>query len=244
MHTKNLLRTFIVALFVIAVAAAYYFEAGSYLTLSTLRTSLDVLLQFVSANPVVASALFIGIYLMVVALSIPGAAVLTLASGALFGPILGTLLTNIGATTGAVLVFLFARFVLGEHIQEKYPHRLKRFNKNVRANAVQYLLTLRLVPIFPFFLINLLAGLAPIRLRTFAWTTAVGIIPGSFAYAFAGSQLAQVSSLSDVISPGMFAAFILLAAVTFLPKLYQRHRTHLQPTTTDAPSTSQQKREE
>jgi uncharacterized membrane protein YdjX (TVP38/TMEM64 family) len=163
---------------------------------------------------------YIGIYIVVVALSIPGATILTLGGGFLFGVLWGVIYVNAGATTGATLAFLFCRYVAGEWVQNKYQDKLNNFNRELSKNGYRYLLALRLVPVFPFFLINICAGLTKIPLRTFVWTTSLGILPGSLVYAFAGSQLSAIESVEDIFSAKILSAFILLALFVIFPVLF------------------------
>jgi uncharacterized membrane protein YdjX (TVP38/TMEM64 family) len=154
--------------------------------------------------------------------------VLTLSGGFLFGALLGTLYVNAGATTGATLAFLFCRYAAGDWIQEKYLDKLITFNRELSENGYRYLLALRLIPLFPFFLINAGAGLTKIPLRTFVWTTSLGILPGSFVYAFAGKQLGSIESMGDIFSTEILIAFSLLALLVLVPvvvKYSKRKRT-------------------
>jgi len=178
--------------------------------------------EFVTNRPILSGLAFAGVYVGVTGFTLPGAAILTLLSGALFGSILGTILVNIGATAGATLSFLAARFVFGSSIQKKYATQLTKFNREVEENGAQYMLVLRLIPAFPFFLINPLAGLSKIPISTFIWTTSLGIIPGSFVYAFAGKQLASIDSVGGILSPGMIVAFGLLATLALLPVAWKK----------------------
>jgi uncharacterized membrane protein YdjX (TVP38/TMEM64 family) len=193
-----------------------------YITLQNLQAYAGSLQERVQDSYLQSVLLFIGIYILVTGFSIPGAAVMTLAGGYLFGVILGALYVNVGATMGAFLAFLAARFILGNWIHERYGDRLARFNREIHENGYSYLLTLRLIPIFPFFMINFFAGLTAIPSRTFLWTTSLGIIPGSLVYAFAGRQLATVTSVGDIFSINMLAAFVLLGLFALLPVVLKK----------------------
>jgi len=214
------MRYALLLVLIVLVAAAYF--GGDYLTIENLKESRDGLLQSVDNNYLIATVLFIVLYILVVALSIPGATVMTLAGGLMFGAIVGTIYVNIGATIGAVIVFLLARYLFGEKLQKKYHKQLKTVNKEIVKNGLNYMLTLRFIPLFPFFAINAIAGLTKVPLRTYVWTTSLGIIPGSFAYAFAGSRLSTIESLKDIISPGMIMAFVLLGLVALLPIILKK----------------------
>jgi uncharacterized membrane protein YdjX (TVP38/TMEM64 family) len=164
------------------------------------------------------------VYIAAVALNVPGAAILTMAGGFLFGTALTVLYANVGATTGAVLAFLLARYLLGEWVQSRYRTQLAGFNSEIERNGSKYLLTLRLIPVFPFFLINFLSGLTTIPLRTFAWTTSLGIIPAAAVFGFAGQQIGTISSAGEILSPKVIIAFTLLALLALIPALISRKR--------------------
>jgi len=206
--------------------------ASGYLTLENLKKNKELLQHFIEARYFFAVVTYIVVYILTVTFSIPGATVLTLAGGFLFGLLPAIIYANVGATIGAALGFLFARYILGNSIQEKYAPQLERFNRELDENGHLYLLTLRLIPAFPFFLINLLAGLTRVSLKIFFWTTLVGILPGSFVYCFAGSQLTTIESVEDIFSANIIAAFLALALFALLPVILKKLRTRF-PKTTD-----------
>jgi uncharacterized membrane protein YdjX (TVP38/TMEM64 family) len=215
-----------IGLFVIIVAAVIAVVQltgiGSYLTWENLQENKETMLQYTQDNYILAVSVFIVLYIAVAALSLPGATLATLAGGFMFGPIFGTLYVNIAATTGATLVFLIARFLLGSELKKKYEDKLEKFDTEIRKNGFRYLMTLRLIPLFPFWAVNLFAGLTTIPIRTYIWTTAVGIIPGSFVYAYAGSRLSEVESLGDIMSPQMISALVLLGLLVLFPTVYEK----------------------
>jgi uncharacterized membrane protein YdjX (TVP38/TMEM64 family) len=194
------------------------------LSFENLKREQTVLLEWVQQHSVLSVAAFIAFYILVTAASIPGGAVLTMAGGSVFGALATTIYVNIGATTGAVLAFLAARYLLGSWIQAKYGAQLLSFNREMDRNGARYLLGLRLLPVFPFFLINLLAGLTRVPVGTFLWTTAVGIIPGTAVYAFAGQELAAIGSPAEILSLRLAVAFGILALAAVLPALLDRIR--------------------
>lgn len=195
---------------------------GDYLTLENLKENREMISGFVAQNYLLAVLLFIGIYILATGLSIPGATVLTLSGGFLFGAFWGTLYVNIGATIGATVVFLLAKYLIGKWAEKKYAKQFSKLQKEIKANGYSYLLTLRFIPLFPFFLINLVAGVVKVPLLTFIWTTSLGIIPGSFAYAYAGTQLASINSLGEVLSPQVLLAFVFLGIVAIIPTIYNK----------------------
>lgn len=214
----------LIACLALAVALFYYFDLGRALSLDNLKTNRQALHDFYRQNAPATILAFIGVYIVVVALSLPGATILTLAGGAIFGSIEATLIVNVGATLGATLAFLAARFLFRDWVQKRFGDKLLPFNEGFSKNAVNYILFLRLVPLFPFFLVNLVSGLTPIPLRIYFFGTLFGILPGSFVYANAGSNLAAIDSLSDIASPGVLGAFALLGLFALVPALYKRFK--------------------
>jgi uncharacterized membrane protein YdjX (TVP38/TMEM64 family) len=164
------------------------------------------------------------VYVVQTALSLPGAAILSLAAGAIFGTFVGTVCAVIAATIGAALAFLVTRYLLHDAVQRRFGTRLETLNREIEARGLNYLLFLRLVPLFPFFLINLAAGLTRMPLRTFVVGTVFGIIPGGFVYCNAGASLAAVTSLREIASPRTLAAFALLGFFALVPAVYRKLR--------------------
>ena len=206
---------------VVAVALFFVFDLGQYLSLESLRSNRDQLRAFYDTNAVTMVAAFIGVYIVTVALSLPGATILTLCAGAIFGSVTGTLVVNVGATIGAMLAFLVARFLLRDWVGKKFGAKLKPFNDGFSKNAINYILFLRLVPLFPFFLVNLVSGLTQIRLPVYFFGTMFGTLPGTFVYANAGSNLASINQLSDIASLEVLGAFALLGLFALIPTLYK-----------------------
>lgn len=215
-------KILILTAFGLAVAAFFYFDLKQYLSLDALKANRDGLLAFTQANYAAAVALFIVSYAVVTGASLPGAVILTLAGGFLFGSGLGTLYVNAGATTGATLAFLAARYLLRDWVEGKFGNRLHAIQEGFRQNAFSYLLTLRLIPLFPFFLINLVSGLTRVSVGTYVAATAIGIIPGSFVYAYAGRQLGTINSLAEIASPRVLLAFTLLGLLAMVPVVYRK----------------------
>ncbi len=207
----------------LAIGGFLYFDLGRFLSLTALQDHRDTLLTFADTNYVATVGLFIAAYAMVTGLSLPGAVILTLASGFLFGAVLGTLFVNVGATTGATLAFLAARYVLQDTLEQKFGKSLKPLQEGFTKNAFSYLLTLRLIPLFPFFVVNLVSGLTRVSAGTYIGATALGIIPGSFVYAYAGRQLGTMHSLKDIASPNVIGAFVFLGLLALLPVVYKKY---------------------
>jgi uncharacterized membrane protein YdjX (TVP38/TMEM64 family) len=206
----------------LGIAAFLYFDLGRYLSLDGLKANRDHLLAFAEANYAAAVAGFVIVYCTVVGLSLPGGAIMTLAGGFLFGSVLGTLYVNAGATVGATLAFLVARYLLRDWVEQKFGSRLGPIQEGFAKNAFSYLMTLRLIPLFPFFLVNMVSGLTRVNVGTYMAATSLGIIPGSFVYAYAGRQLGTINSLKEIASPNVLMAFTLLGLLALVPILYKK----------------------
>ena len=217
-------------LIVAALAAAYALGWTDYLSLEQLRDRREALLAFVERQPVLSLALFTGIYCLAVAISLPGALILTLSGGFLFGPVLGTAATVIGATAGAVLIFLAARSAFGDVLRRRAGPAAAKFEEGVRKNAFSYVVTLRLLPVFPFWLVNIGLALVDIPLRTYALATLLGVIPGTFVYTSLGAGLgsvfdrAEAPNLSVIFEPQILLPLLGLAALSLVPVLVRRFR--------------------
>jgi len=215
-------KVIIAALIAGAIGAFWYFDLGRYLSLEVLKQNRDQLLIFTETHYAVSVALFILAYVVVAGLALPGAVILTLAGGFLFGSLLGTLFVNLGATTGALLAFLAARYLLRDWVEHKFGTWLEPVQQGFTKDAFSYLMTLRLIPLFPFFVVNLVSGLTRMSVGSYVAATALGIIPGSFVYAYAGRQLGTINSLKEIASPNVIAAFVLLGILALVPVLYKR----------------------
>ncbi|MCU7855323.1 MAG: TVP38/TMEM64 family protein, partial [Candidatus Thiodiazotropha sp. (ex Lucinoma borealis)] len=215
MTSRKLIVLLVVALL---VAAFFLFDLDSYLTLDYLKSQRDAIISWKASQPVLASLVFFLVYIAVTALSLPGAAIMTLAVGAVFGLLWGFLLVSFASTIGATLAFLIARFLLRDPVQNRYGDRLKAINDGMRKDGAFYLFTLRLVPLFPFFVINLLMGLTPIRTWTYYWVSQLGMLAGTVVYVNAGTQLATLESASGILSPGLIGSFVLLGIFPLLAK--------------------------
>lgn len=212
----------IVALVLLAVGLCFWFDLQRYLTLTALRDNRQTLLDYYAGHKTIMVAGFMAFYIVQTALSLPGAAILSLAAGAIFGTVLGTLYANIAATLGATLAFLVTRYLLRDVVLHRFGARLEGMNRELEQRGFNYLLFLRLVPLFPFFLINLAAGLTRLPLRTFFTATMLGIIPGGFVYVNAGASLATIDSLAGIVSPRVMGSFALLGLFALTPVLYDK----------------------
>ncbi|NTV48834.1 MAG: TVP38/TMEM64 family protein [Geobacteraceae bacterium] len=212
----------------IIIALFFYFDLQRFLTLAALKANRQTLLDFYAGHKLILVAGFMMIYIAQTALSLPGAAILSLAAGAIFGSILGTVYANIAATIGATLAFLVTRYLLRDVVLNKFGSKLEGMNRELEERGFSYLMFLRLVPLFPFFLINLAAGLTRLPLRTFFFGTMIGIIPGGFVYVNAGASLATIESLSGIASPRVLGSFALLGLFALLPVLYNKLKARKQ----------------
>ncbi len=200
------------------VAAYFYFDLGRYLNLEYLKSAHGQIVALVHERPVLSTAVFFLGYVVITAASLPGAAVMTLAAGAVFGLLWGLAIVSFASSIGATLAMLIARKVLGETVQRRFGDQLESINRGLRRDGGFYLFSIRMVPLFPFFVINLVMGLTPIGAWTFYWVSQVGMLAGTFVYVFAGTQLASVDSLGDVLSPGLIAALSLLGLFPLLAR--------------------------
>ena len=228
----SLQRAAPVAVMVLGAIAFFALGLDEYVTLEALREHRTLLTTFVAENAVAAPLLFMTIYAVVVAFSLPGGAVMTIAGGFLFGNILGTGWVVIAATLGATAVFLIARTALGDALRAKAGPWLKKLEAGFDENALSYLLVLRLIPLFPFFVVNLVPAFLGVRLRTYVIGTALGIIPGSFVFTSVGAGLGSLFDrtmggafeLSGILTPEIVTALVGLAALSLLPVAYKKYK--------------------
>ncbi|MCG8610758.1 MAG: FAD-dependent oxidoreductase [Pseudomonadales bacterium] len=211
-------KKIILLLIVSLVACFWIFDLGQYLSLSYLTEQKDAITAYQQDNPWQTAIIFVLIYIAVTGLSLPGAAVMTLAGGAIFGLLQGAILVSFASTIGATLAFLASRILFQNAVQTRFGDSLKTINKGVEAEGAFYLFGLRLVPLFPFFVINLVMGLTPIRAATFFIVSQIGMLPGTIVYVNAGTQLAQIDSLSGILSPGLIFSFVLLGLFPIVAK--------------------------
>ncbi|MFB2864427.1 FAD-dependent oxidoreductase [Aeromonas sp. MdU4] len=212
------------------IGAFFAFDLGHYLSLPQLQARQAELAALVDRRFVSAALLFVAIYVVSTALSLPGASLLTLAGSAVFGVAWGLLLVSFASSIGATLAFLSARFLLRDWVERRFGDKLASLQAGMKKEGALYLLSLRLIPIFPFFLVNLLMGLTPIRVSTYYWVSQLGMLPGTFVYVLAGSELANLTSTGNILSPGLMVALTLLGLMPMLLKGLQRrlalHRLH------------------
>jgi len=224
-----MMKKVILALVLLGALVAYFvFDLGQILSLENFKASQADIVAAKDANPVLYISGFFLLYVAVTGLSIPGAAIMTLVAGALFGVLVGTIIVSFASTIGATLAFLRARFVLRDWVQGKFGERLRAIDDGLEKDGAFYLFTLRLIPVFPFFVINLLMGLTRIKTRTFFWISQLGMLPATIVFVNAGTQISLIESTAGLLSPALIASFVALAFFPWAAKgivaLVQRSR--------------------
>ncbi len=203
---------------VLAIGAFFAFDLGRFLSLDYLKSSQAAFAELYASQPLQVAGVYFLIYVAATALSLPGAAIITLAGGAIFGLWWGTLIVSFASSIGATLALLVSRFVLGSTVEAKFGKRLAEINRGVEKDGAFYLFTLRLIPVVPFFVINLLMGLTKMKARTFYWVSQVGMLAGTVVFVNAGTQLAQIESLQGILSPGLIGSFVLLGVFPLMAR--------------------------
>ncbi|OLQ87956.1 dihydrolipoamide dehydrogenase [Vibrio panuliri] len=211
-------KKLLIGIALIALIAVLISQFGDQLTLENAKAQQAALGEFIAQNFVLAAIIYFSAYVAITAFSIPGAAVVTLLGAALFGFWTSLLLVSFASTLGATLAFLSSRFLLRDWVQSKFGDKLSAINQGVEKDGAFYLFSLRLIPVFPFFLINLLMGLTPITTARFYLVSQLGMLPGTAVYLNAGTQLAQIDSLSGIVSPSVLVSFALLGLFPIIAK--------------------------
>ena len=211
-------KTAVLVILAAAVSAFFVFDLGQYFSLAYIKQSQSSFTSYYEQRPVLVTAIFFAVYVTITALSLPGAAIMTLASGASFGLVWGTVVVSFASTLGATLAMLAARTILRDSIEKRFGKRLVEVNKGVDKEGAFYLFTLRLIPAIPFFALNLLMGLTRMKTWTFFWVSQVGMFAGTVAYVYAGTEIAKISSLRSILSPGLIGAFVLLGLFPLVTK--------------------------
>ena len=210
MSSKAKQRIAIIVGVIILIVVFKIFELDRFLSLSYLKSSQESFAGLYAKHRLLVIGIYMLIYILVTALSLPGAAVLTLAGGALFGLLVGTVIISFASSIGATLACFFSRFLLRDWVQKRFGDKLKTINRGIEKEGAFYLFTMRLIPAFPFFVINLVMGLTKMRLFTFYWVSQVGMLAGTIVYVNAGKELAKIDSLSGILSPGLIISFVIL----------------------------------
>lgn len=215
---RRILKIILLVLIIAAVAAFFAFDLKQYATLDYIKQQQHTLLEYYNQNTALVLAIFGLAYVTVTAFSLPAATILTLLGGGLFGFITGLIIVSFASSIGATCAFLMARFLLKDSVQEKYGKQLKKVNEGFAKEGAFYLFALRLVPVVPFFIVNILMSLLPIKARTFYLVSQLGMLPGTAVYVYAGTELGKINTLSDVASPSLLFAFALLGLFPIIAK--------------------------
>ena len=229
MNSKKLVLILIIAAL---VSAFFIFDLGNYLNLEYIKSQQDSLQGWVTNNTLLAIGAFMLIYITVTALSLPGAAVMTLVGGAIFGLFAGLIMVSFASAIGATLAFLVARYLFREPLTNKFSNYIDPVNRGIEKDGISYLFTLRLVPLFPFFVINAVMGLTRMKAGTFYWVSQLGMLPGTAIFVNAGTQLAAIEQPGDILSPGLILSFCLLGIFPWIAKAIvsgvQKHKLYSQ----------------
>ena len=215
MQVKKLI---LATLIIIVLILLILFDLHHYLTVEHLKSSKDKLNEYYQDNPLIVLGTYFLIYLTSTTFSIPGAAVLTLAGGTLFGLVAGTIVVSFASTIGATLAMLITRLILKDWVQNRFATQMRTINSGIHKEGAFYLFTLRLLPAVPFFVINLVMGLTPLRTVTFFWVSQLGMLPATLVYVNAGSELGKIQSIDDILSPQLIISFVLLGIFPLLVK--------------------------
>ncbi len=218
--SQRIVKIALVVLVAALVAGFFIFDLGRYFDLEFIKAQRDAYQSYYEQRPSIAILAYAAIYIAVTSLSLPGAAILTLLGGALFGVVTGTVVVSFCSTIGATVSFLVARSLLRDAIQSKFGDRLETINNGIAKEGIFYLFTMRLIPVIPFFVINLVMGLTPIRTAQFFFVSQLGMFPGTIVYVNAGTQLAQIDSLAGILSPQLIFSFVLLGLFPLIAKKF------------------------
>ncbi|MBT8347099.1 MAG: TVP38/TMEM64 family protein [Desulfofustis sp.] len=218
----------IVGVIIILIALFQVFDLSQFLSLEYLKSSRETLARLYAENTFLVIAAYFFIYVLVTSLSLPGAAVMTLAGGAVFGLVTGTIIVSFASTIGATMACIVSRYLLQHWVQSRFGEKLTTINEGLEKEGAFYLFTMRLIPAFPFFLINLAMGLSKLPVRTFYWVSQLGMLPGTIVYVNAGKELGKIDSLGSILSPSLLISFALLGVLPITLKkliaLYRRKR--------------------
>lgn len=217
--SKNILKKIgILVVILLLILAFKLLNLGQYLNLAYLKESQVAFVAYYNEHKALTLFSYMLIYITATALSLPGAVILTLAGGALFGLVTGTIVISFASTIGATLACAVSRYLLQGWVQEKFGDKLQNFNEGMEKEGGFYLFTLRLVPLFPFFIINLVMGLTKIPLKTYYWVSQLGMLPATIVYVNAGKEIGKIDSLAGILSPGLIVSFVILGVFPIAAK--------------------------
>jgi uncharacterized membrane protein YdjX (TVP38/TMEM64 family) len=215
---NQIIKSLIIIFFLASIMTGFFFDIGQYLSFETIKEQHEKLILLIESNFIFYFILFFFIYIIVTAFALPFAAIKTVLAGALFGLIPGVILTSFASSIGSTLCFLMSRFVLRDFVQNKYSKYLDKINKGINEDGIYYLFFLRLSPIFPFFIVNLVFGLTKMKTMTFYIISQIGMLIGTVVFVNAGVQLSKISSMSDILSFNLILSFILIGLVPLIIK--------------------------
>ncbi len=211
-------KLILVAIILGAILAFFYFDLQSVFNLQYLQEQKAQWLDLYQQHPFLFMAGFFALYVLFTSLALPAASILTVAAGAIFGFVTGLILVSFASTTGAVIAFLITRYLVGDTVKNKFSKQLVKINQGMEEDGALYAFSMRLVPLFPFFLVNSLLALTSIKVRTYYWTSQLGMLAGTAVYVNAGTQLSTINSLGDIVSPNILISFVLLGIFPFIAK--------------------------
>lgn len=208
----------LISLFITVVTLFFVLDLDQYLNLAFIKSQQQVINDYFALNPIKTGLIFFISYVLITGVSLPGAGIMTLAGGAIFGVVWGTILVSFGSVFGATIAFLIARYLFHDYVQEHFGKYLKPINRGIKKEGDLYLFTIRVVPIFPFFIVNTLMALTPIKTLNFALVSQVGMLIPTIIFVNAGTQLARIESPGDVLSLELIFSFVLLGLFPFIAK--------------------------
>lgn len=218
MQTGLVKRIGMTAVIAALIGGYFFFDLGQYFSLEYIKESRESFLEIYSEHTFVVLAAYFAMYVVATALALPAATVITLAGGALFGLVTGVIVVSFASTIGASLAFLVSRYLLRDWVQDRFGRKLARINEGIEREGAFYLFTLRLIPVFPFFVINTVIALTPMRLSTYYWVSQVGMFPATVVYVNAGKEIGQIDSLSGLLSPSLIVSFVILGVFPLIMK--------------------------
>jgi len=218
MQSGTIKKIVILGVIICLVAFYFIFDLGQYFSLEYLKASRERFQALYEEHTILVIGTYFLIYVTVTALALPAAAIMTLAGGALFGLVTGTVVVSFASTVGASMAFIVARYLLRDWVQGRFGDRLEKINQGIEKDGAFYLFTLRLIPVFPFFVINTVIALTPMRLTTYYWVSQLGMFPATVVYVNAGKELGKIDSLSGLLSPSLIISFTILGVFPLIMK--------------------------
>jgi uncharacterized membrane protein YdjX (TVP38/TMEM64 family) len=225
---KEKSKLFLLILIIILIGTFYFSGFYEYLKFETIKNNLEKIQDYRDAHPYVSFFIFMGCYILITSLSIPGAIVLTVLAGAIFGVWAGTLFVGLASSIGALIAFLMSRYLFRDFVMKHFSERFRKINSKFKEDGISYLFTLRLIPVSPYVVINLLMGLTDINVWSYFWITFVAMLPGTFLYVYAGLKLSEMQSPSEILT---WPIVILLTLLGVLPYVFKKIVTFLPPRT-------------